>query len=122
MREPDVTSFDTGLRPQDVDPQRPRPLQSPWGTLALFSVAGEILCTQAFCPHLEGPLFQGTLTDATVTCPWHFWRFDLRTGRRLDAARPRFGADARRIRTYAVERSAAGTLVLHPIKPDFAAP
>ena len=57
MNAPDAMRFDTGLRPHDVDPARPRPVQSPWGTLALYSIAGEILCTQAFCPHLEGPLF-----------------------------------------------------------------
>jgi nitrite reductase/ring-hydroxylating ferredoxin subunit len=114
MNAPDATRFDTGLRPADVDPERPRPVQSPWGTLALYSIAGELLCTQAFCPHLEGPLFQGTLTGPTVTCPWHFWRYDLRTGRRIDGARPPFGHDARPLRIFAVELSAAGTLVLRP--------
>jgi nitrite reductase/ring-hydroxylating ferredoxin subunit len=100
--------------PADVDPDRPRPIETPWGTLALYSIQGEILCAQAFCPHLEGPLFQGTLSGSTVTCPWHQWRFDLRSGRRVDAACPPFGPDARAIRTWSVTRSARGTLVLSP--------
>lgn len=114
MPAPDPTAFDTGLRPQDVDPDRPRPIATPWGTLALYSIQGQILCAQAFCPHLEGPLFQGTLSAWTVTCPWHQWRFDLRSGRRVDAACPPFGPDARPIRTWSVARSALGTLVLSP--------
>jgi len=39
------------------------------------------------CPHLGGPLDDAAV-DATgvVTCPWHGYRFDVRTGRRVDAA------------------------------------
>jgi phenylpropionate dioxygenase-like ring-hydroxylating dioxygenase large terminal subunit len=38
------------------------------------------------CPHLGGPLDDAAV-DATgvVTCPWHGWRFDVRTGRRVEA-------------------------------------
>jgi nitrite reductase/ring-hydroxylating ferredoxin subunit len=78
-----VQEFDTGLGEADIDPERPRALETPFGTMALFSVAGEVLCVQAFCPHLEGPLFQGTVSGDTVTCPWHRWRYDLRTGERI---------------------------------------
>jgi hypothetical protein len=35
----------------------------------------------AVCPHLGGPLAEGTVEDGCVTCPWHGYRFDLRTGR-----------------------------------------
>ena len=39
----------------------------------------------ALCPHNGGPLEQGRVrTDgadgATLTCPWHWYRFDLVTG------------------------------------------
>jgi len=77
-------SFDTGLRPSDIDPERPRPIDTPWGSFTIFSCAGRLLATQSFCPHLLGPLFQGTISGETVTCPWHEWRFSLQTGRRLD--------------------------------------
>jgi len=79
--------FDTGLALRDLDPERPRAVETPWGTMGLFCVGDEVLCAQAFCPHLQGPLFQGTLSGATVTCPWHRWRFDLRTGERLHPPR-----------------------------------
>jgi len=117
MSEPAEAPFDTGLRPEDLDPERPRPVESPWGTLALYLVEGEVLAAEAFCPHLQGPLFQGTLSGSTVTCPWHLWRYELRSGRRVDAACPPFGPDARPIRTYRVERTPAGTLALRPARP-----
>jgi nitrite reductase/ring-hydroxylating ferredoxin subunit len=51
--------------------------------MALFVVGEDVLCVQAFCPHLEGPLFQGSVAGGHVTCPWHYWRFDLRSGKRV---------------------------------------
>jgi len=81
-------TFDTGLSPDDLDPERPRPILTPWGTLALYRVGTAVWAVQAFCPHLDGPLFEGTLSGGTITCPWHRWRYDLATGERVDALRP----------------------------------
>lgn len=80
-----VEEFDTGLALAELDPERPRPVETPWGSFALYVVEGDVLASQSFCPHLEGPLFQGTRSGETITCPWHLWRFSLRTGERLDA-------------------------------------
>jgi len=33
------------------------------------------------CPHLGGPLDDAPIEGGCVTCPWHGYRFDLRTGR-----------------------------------------
>ena len=55
-------------------------------TLAVFVVAGRWYVTDAGCPHNGGPLAQGWLRDGTVlTCPWHFYRFDLDSGDCLTA-------------------------------------
>lgn len=32
------------------------------------------------CPHADGPMGEGTLTGAVLTCPYHGWEFDLRDG------------------------------------------
>ncbi|HXE44456.1 MAG TPA: Rieske 2Fe-2S domain-containing protein [Conexibacter sp.] len=37
----------------------------------------------AACPHAGGPLADGIVADACVTCPLHGRRFDLRTGAEL---------------------------------------
>lgn len=103
--------FDTGIA-ADVDLSRPRPIETPWGTLALFRVDGEVVCVDAFCPHLQGPLFQGSVARGEVTCPWHFWRFDLRSGRRTDWKSPRSGADAAGLTISTVRTTDTGTLCL----------
>jgi nitrite reductase/ring-hydroxylating ferredoxin subunit len=36
------------------------------------------------CPHLGGPLDATPVAGGCVRCPWHGYRFDLRTGRNLD--------------------------------------
>ncbi len=48
---------------------------------ALFNVAGEILVIDGICPHQGGPLAEGDVEGTTVTCPWHGWQFDVRTGK-----------------------------------------
>lgn len=36
------------------------------------------------CPHRDVALSGGLVRGGTLVCPGHFWRFDLRTGRRTD--------------------------------------
>jgi nitrite reductase/ring-hydroxylating ferredoxin subunit len=104
-------AFDTGLLPGDIDPERPRPILTPWGTMALYRVGNSVHAVQAFCPHLDGPLFEGSLCAGIVTCPWHGWRYDLATGRRVDALRP-FQAEP--LVRCDVRHGPAGTLILVP--------
>ena len=112
MQSPhDPDEFDTDIE-AGVDLVRPMPLETPWGVMALFRVEREIVCVQAFCPHLEGPLFQGSVAAGEVTCPWHLWRFDLRSGARTDWKNPRHGPDARGLLVSAVRVGPRGRLVL----------
>jgi nitrite reductase (NADH) small subunit/3-phenylpropionate/trans-cinnamate dioxygenase ferredoxin subunit len=48
--------------------------------VALFNVGGEINAYENACPHQGGPIGEGWIEDGVVTCPWHAWRFDLRSG------------------------------------------
>jgi len=48
--------------------------------VALFNLGGAFYALDGICPHQGGPLGQGCLTEAIVTCPWHGWQFDVRTG------------------------------------------
>jgi nitrite reductase/ring-hydroxylating ferredoxin subunit len=64
---------------------------------------------------MQAPLFGGTLTEDSVTCPWHLWRYSLLTGEFLDAPEdddtPERGCMAR----AGVELGASGTLVLRKL-------
>ena len=48
--------------------------------MALFNVDGKFYCVNDVCPHRGGPLSEGSLNGPVVTCPWHSWTFDVRTG------------------------------------------
>ena len=51
--------------------------------LALFNVEGKVYALDNTCPHAGGPLGEGSLEKDCVSCPWHGWKFNVRTGQRL---------------------------------------
>ena len=53
---------------------------------AVFSVDGELHVTDGACPHNGGPLAEGLVRDGVVTCPWHWYSYELATGRCRTAA------------------------------------
>jgi nitrite reductase/ring-hydroxylating ferredoxin subunit len=48
---------------------------------ALFNADGVISVIDGICPHQGGPLADGVIEGTMVTCPWHGWQFDVRTGK-----------------------------------------
>ena len=32
------------------------------------------------CPHMGYPMNKGTVRDGVVTCAWHNWQFDMKSG------------------------------------------
>ena len=48
--------------------------------VAVCRVAGQVHAVSGVCPHPGGPLGQGALEGGMITCPWHAWPFDLKTG------------------------------------------
>jgi nitrite reductase (NADH) small subunit len=54
--------------------------------VALFCVDGRFFALDGICPHQGGPLGKGCLSGYRVTCPWHGWQFDVRTGEHLTSA------------------------------------
>lgn len=49
-------------------------------SIALFKVDGGVHAIASTCPHQGGPLDEGGLDGSIVTCPWHGWDFDVKTG------------------------------------------
>ena len=49
--------------------------------LALFRVNERIVAMDAECPHEGGPLQEGAVESGCVVCPWHAYRFDVKSGR-----------------------------------------
>jgi len=47
--------------------------------IALFRVDWAFYAVRDTCTHRGGPLSEGTVERAEVTCPWHGARFDIKT-------------------------------------------
>ena len=48
--------------------------------VALFRLDDGFFAIDNLCLHQAGPLCEGDLEDGVVTCPWHGWSYDIRTG------------------------------------------
>jgi nitrite reductase (NADH) small subunit len=48
--------------------------------IALAHCDGGFYAVQHACLHLHGPLGEGHLEDCVLTCPWHGWQYDVRSG------------------------------------------
>lgn len=48
--------------------------------IALFKKNGVIFATDEACPHAGGPLSEAELDGETITCPWHGFQYNLKTG------------------------------------------
>ena len=89
----------------DIAPQGARMVKTAYGCVAVFRTAGdEVFALDDRCPHKGGPLSEGIVHGAQVTCPLHNWAFDLATGQAQ-------GADVGQVATYEI-RVEAGRLLL----------
>jgi nitrite reductase (NADH) small subunit len=50
-------------------------------SFAVFADGGSLYVTDGACPHNGGPLAEGLVRDGVVTCPWHWYAYELGTGR-----------------------------------------
>ena len=55
-------------------------------TLAVFNCDGTFYVIDDTCPHQGGPLGEGEVDGTVVTCPWHEWKFDVKSGVNVDDA------------------------------------
>jgi nitrite reductase/ring-hydroxylating ferredoxin subunit len=72
--------FQTVARVEEVPPGTVTTVRVGDEAIALANVGDEFYATQAACIHLQGPLGEGRLDGHVLTCPWHGWQYDVRTG------------------------------------------
>ncbi len=54
--------------------------------LVVANVGGTIYAMRGICNHAGGPLGEGTLEGACITCPWHGAKWDVKTGKNIEFA------------------------------------
>jgi nitrite reductase/ring-hydroxylating ferredoxin subunit len=48
--------------------------------VAIFRLDDGFFAIDNLCLHQAGPLCDGQIDDDVVTCPWHGWSYDIRSG------------------------------------------
>ncbi len=87
--------FDIGTI-EDIPQRGARCVATPQGRIGVFRTHDDrVFAIEDHCPHKGGPLSQGIVHGAAVTCPLHNWVISLETGEAL-------GADEGAVRTIAV--------------------
>jgi nitrite reductase (NADH) small subunit len=88
----------------DIPQRGARCINTPVGRIAVFRTAtNEVYAIEDRCPHKGGPLSQGIVHGAQVTCPLHNWVFSLESGKAQ-------GADEGQVRTFALQREGEAIL------------
>jgi nitrite reductase/ring-hydroxylating ferredoxin subunit len=96
-----------------VTPSQPAAVKLRGKHIALFVHDGEVLACNNRCPHEGYPLVEGALdANCVLTCHWHNWKFDLRSGATL------YGGDNLRVYPVKVE---AGDVYVDLREPPAAA-
>jgi len=65
--------------------------------VAVFRLGDEFFALDNMCLHRGGPLCEGPIANDVVTCPWHGWSYQIRTGTMVQD--PRVGVSKHDIRT-----------------------
>jgi nitrite reductase (NADH) small subunit len=72
--------FRSVARADEIPPGTIAAVQVDGEDIAVANVGGEFFATQGHCLHLQGPLGEGRLEGPVLSCPWHGWQYDVRTG------------------------------------------
>jgi nitrite reductase (NADH) small subunit len=81
----------------DIPRRGARCVATPAGKIGVFRTAEDkVFAIEDHCPHKGGPLTQGIVHGASVTCPLHNWVISLETGKAI-------GADEGAVRTIPVK-------------------
>jgi len=88
----------------DLAPVQGKTVEANGREIALFNVGGTFYAIDNTCLHRGGPLGEGELEGAIVTCPWHGWQYDVTTGvNTMD--------DSERVERYEVKVEGGAVLV-----------
>ena len=75
-----MSEFVTVGRVADFVPGRGRMVGVNGRHIALFRLDDGFFAIDNLCLHQAGPLCDGDIEDGVVTCPWHGWSYEIRSG------------------------------------------
>ena len=75
-----MAEYKTVARVEDLKPGEGKSIDVNKESIALFKIGEEFFAVGNICPHRGGPLGDGYLNNDVVSCPWHGWQFNVKTG------------------------------------------
>ena len=76
-----MTEFQPVGRISDFTPGQGKMVTVSGRHVALFRLGDEFFAIDNLCLHKAGPLCEGFIDgNDVVTCPWHGWSYEIRTG------------------------------------------
>ena len=75
-----MSEFVTVGRVAEFVPGRGRMIVVNGRHIALFRLDDGFFAIDNLCLHQAGPLCDGDIEDGVVTCPWHGWSYEIRSG------------------------------------------
>lgn len=91
-----MSEFMTVAKANDLPPGEGRVVDLNGTEVALFNLGGTFYAIDNTCVHQGGPLGEGMLEGEHVICPWHSWRYNVKTG--VSPSNPSI-----KVRTYSVK-------------------
>lgn len=64
----------------EIPPGEARSVEVDGVVVAVCNVDGKFYAFDGTCPHAGGPLGDGFVNGDTLTCPWHGWQFNVKSG------------------------------------------
>ena len=92
-----MTEFQTVGQIQDFISGKGKMVTVAGRHVAVFRLGDEFFALDNMCLHRGGPLCDGEIEAGVVTCPWHFWSYEIRTGTMIQD--PRVGVSKHEVRT-----------------------
>lgn len=98
----------------DIPQRGARCIKTPHGKVAVFRTGDDrVFAIDDHCPHSGGPLSEGIVHGASVTCPLHNWVISLETGKAQ-------GADEGAVRTIPIKLDGDTIYMAHDIAVEAA--
>jgi nitrite reductase/ring-hydroxylating ferredoxin subunit len=65
---------------EDIPPGEMKKFDLKEEEILVVNLSGQFYCLEARCSHAGSPLYEGSLEDTVLTCPWHCSQFDIIDG------------------------------------------
>ena len=75
-----MADFVSVAKVSDIQPGQSKTVYVDGKSIAVFNEDGTFYAIDDTCLYRGGPLGDGELEGHVVSCPWHGWQYDVKTG------------------------------------------